>query len=147
MTDSYKPLTIHDMIKVRMKDFVEQPVQGTKMIDVYALNERVKARYNNIINCYGLVATPENDIIIIDVTNWLCIGRTIKGKRADKLKTFCKQHENTRVAVIVYNDTNPAAQVIDCVRELLPKLRMQHFSTCNNIAGQNRALWFVREDT
>ena len=43
MTDSYKPLTIHDMIKVRMKDFVEQPAKGTKMIDVYALNERVKA--------------------------------------------------------------------------------------------------------
>lgn len=142
--NEYKPLTIQDMIHIRLDEYIKQYNPGNKGISIYALNEKVKAKYNTMVESLNNSKRVDEDILIIDITGWLKIGKTINGRRADKLKEFCKQYENAAVAVIVYNDTNPTQQVVEVVRGLLPELRLQHFSTCNNVAGKNRALWFMR---
>lgn len=140
--NDYKPLTIYDLIHFRLTQTYDTIAPGDKPIKVYALNDKTRSRYDKIVNTRGTYNAE--DILIIDITGWLKIGKTIKGRRADKLKDFCEEYKDATMAIIVYNDTNPATQVIAAVRELLPALQMQHFSTCNNIAGRNRALWFSK---
>lgn len=144
MNDTYTPLTIYDMIELHLSKLIERSVSTEdSTVRVYAVNDRVKARYEVMIN-RNRWNKLNSDVLIIDITSWKKIGKTIHGRRADRLKNFCKQYKNAASAVIVYNDANPAEQVIEAVRSVLPDLQMQHFSTCNNIAGNNRALWFTR---
>ena len=145
----YKPITIYDLIKLRLKQVVEdnsskRTADKTGGIYIYAVNERAKLHYTMMKEWHEWLDNLTEDILIIDITGWKKIGKTIKGKRADKLKEFCNQYKNAAAAVIVYNDANPMEQVIEAVRGILPNLQMQHFSTCNNLAGNNRALWFIK---
>lgn len=145
----YKPITIYNLIELRMNQVVEDlklryKNTGKGGINIYAVNERARFQYTVMKDLHEWLDNLPADVLIIDITGWMKIGKTIRGKRAERLKDFCKKYENAAAAVIVYNDTNPMEQVIGAVREILPKLQMQHFSTCNNLAGNNRALWFIR---
>lgn len=136
----YKPLTIYDLVTVRLNQWTGHPVH------VHAVNKSAAVRCNRIVKQLAPVTSTEDEILLIDITGWKHVDKTIKGKRASSLRDFCNQYKNAALAIIIYDDSNPATQVIEAVRDILPNLQMLHFSTCNNLAGKHRALWLYAKN-
>ena len=143
---AYKTTTIDELLIVRLRSLESTFSKGTNSIRVYSVNKKSKFRCNKILAFNEWAQSINKDILLIDITGWKKVDKTIKGKRAEQLRDFCNQYKDVALAVIVYDDTNPAEQVIESVRDILPNLQMKHFSTCNNVAGKHRAAWFYAKN-
>lgn len=145
LSKPYVPITIYDMLAIRLESYQASLANGDKSVKTFSLNDRTRLRLERATKNQPWLQSTKENVLIIDITGWTCIGKTIKSKRANKLKDFCNSYKDAAVVIVIYDDTNPAVQVIEAVREILPDLQMKHFSTCNNLAGKNRALWFERK--
>ena len=145
VTRSNNRISIQDMIQHRLNNYtlvdnspnVDRLFNEQVDVTTICLKTGNKLKYSKFVRGITL---KNIETLVIDIKG--LTENNLKSYK-NKLKIALDAHKEAKIIVLVYDDNSPMKSVSDIIRNTCPKLILNHFYSCNNSLGQDRAMEFI----
>lgn len=132
-------VTIYNVVEKRIADYIEErdtTANLSRGLYVWNKNYKTELNYAALKKRIGNVSVENESTILIDMTAY-----TERSYRS--LDTFCARHKDATLLLMVYQDDKSITDFKPHLDKHF-KLSLDHFITCNNAAGNYRAVIYKK---